>query len=159
MQRRETSIAKEQHAIGYVTNARQLMSRDDNCASSVAGDAVQSEHRLIVGDPPFVIDQQECRSVFGLYSVRNELRGGGALDGPSIGAAKAGQTMEERGCARAAGAEHRDAFSLFDIEARTAQHPDPRRASRDAGGVALPEGACTERERHGRKVARCHGSA
>jgi hypothetical protein len=150
----KATVAQQQHAIGHLTNARELVSRDDGRAASVGPGALQCEWRLIGGDAPFVVDQQETGSVLRLCHWRRELRRGGALDGASVDATKSGETMEKGRRSRTAGSEYRDAFPLFDVEGRTAEYPDPRRASRDAGGVALPEGASTERERHGRKLTR-----
>jgi hypothetical protein len=62
------------------------------------------------------------------------------LDRTGVDATKAGQTLEQRGGARTTSAEDGNALSFAYLETGGAQHPDSRRASGDAGSVALPQG-------------------
>ena len=70
------------------------------------------------------------------------------LDGTRVQAPEAGEAVEQRGRPRTTSAENGEALSLVHVERRAAQHPDARRASRDADSVALPQGLGAKGERH-----------
>ena len=70
-------------------------------------------------------------------------------------ASEPGETVEQRGRARSASAENGDALSVVHLEAGAAQHPDACRASRDTGGVALPQGVGAKGERHDPTMVSC----
>jgi len=60
------------------------------------------------------------------------------LDRARVDATKTGEALEECGGAGSASTEDGDALTLVHFETGGTQHPDSRRASLDAGGVALP---------------------
>jgi len=66
------------------------------------------------------------------------MRGLPVLDRARIDATKTGEALEESGGASSASTEDGDALTLVHLETGGTQHPDSRRASLDAGGVALP---------------------
>ena len=70
------------------------------------------------------------------------------LDRARVHAPETGEAVEQCRRARTASAEYGDALSLVYLETRAAQYPDTSRASRDAGGVALPQGMGAKGERH-----------
>ena len=69
-----------------------------------------------------------------------------------IGATKPGEAVEQRRGAGTARTEYGDTLTLLHFEAGASEHPDARRASRDAGGVALPEGTGAKDDWHARTV-------
>jgi len=77
-----------------------------------------------------------------------EMRPLPVLDRAGIDATEAGEALEQRGGTCTPSAKDGDALTLVHLETRSAQHPDSRRASCDAGGVALPQGMGAEGERH-----------
>ena len=76
------------------------------------------------------------------------------LDRARIDAPEAGKALEQSGGAGTPSAEDGDALSLVHLEIGGAQHPDSRRASCDAGGVALPQAMGAKGERHDRTMCR-----
>jgi hypothetical protein len=76
------------------------------------------------------------------------------LDRARVDATKTGETLEERRGAASTSTEDDDTLTLVDLETGGAQHPDPRRASLDTGGVALPEGMGAKGERHDQMMCR-----
>jgi len=66
------------------------------------------------------------------------MRAPAMLDRARVDAAKASEAVEERRDTGPALPQYGDALTLLHFEAGGAEHPDARRASDDAGGVALP---------------------
>ena len=82
-----------------------------------------------------------------------EQRGGaGVLDASGVWPTQAGKAVEQRGGAGATRAKNGDALSLLHLEAGASQHPDARRATGDAGGIALPQGAGAHHDWHAHTV-------
>jgi hypothetical protein len=147
------TVPQEEHAIHEMAHARQLVRGDDR------GDVVlrrfmygamqrdgRARWRGIIDQHDVVGARRGVRSV--RRAGRQETRELAVLDRARVDTAEASKTLEQRGRAGTASAEYGDAFSLVHLEAGGAKHPDARRASGDAGGVALPQGMGAKDERH-----------
>lgn len=147
----EAAVVQEEDAVGDVADAGELVGRDDERLGAVGFSNDQRLVRVAAGDQG-IVDEKESigvgQSVVQL-SRFDEARVQGELDRSGVGAAEAGEAMQQRRGSGAARTEHHDAFASLDIEAGAAQDPRAGRASGDAGGVALPEGAGAKDVRHG----------
>lgn len=147
----ETAVVQEEDAVGDVTDAGERVSRDDEGPGSVALADGEWGSRPVAGEQG-VVDEKESIGVSESVvqvSRFDEERVQGELDRAGVGAAEAGEAVQQRGGAGAACTEHGDAFASLDVEAGAAQDPCAGRASGDAGGVAFPEGSGAKNVRHG----------
>ena len=139
------TVAQQKDAVDEVANAGQLVRGDDRRDAALRRLRARHERREWL--PPVCVvsststmspDRGAACGAFDASGDRQETRELAVLDRARVDAAKASETVEQRGGARTASAEYGDALSLVHLEAGGAKHPDARRASGDAGGVALP---------------------
>jgi hypothetical protein len=157
------TVAQQKRAIHEVAHAGQLVRGDDRGDTVLRRFMYGAMQRDGCSRWRDIIDQHDVvRARRGVWSVgragnRQETRELAVLDRPRVDTAKAGETVEQRGRARATSTEYGDAFSLVHLEAGGAKHPDARGASGNAGGVALPQGMGAEGERHDGRMRRTDG--
>jgi len=148
------SVAQQERAVHEVADAGELVRGDDR-RDAVLG---RFMHRAAKREDCVrwrrIIDQHDV--VGTSRRVRHARRAGSGeetralpvLDRTGVDAAQPREAVEQRRRAGATRAEDGDALTLVHLEAGSAQHPDPRRASGDAGGVALPQGMGAKGEWH-----------
>jgi hypothetical protein len=143
----ESAIPEQEDAIRDVPYARQLVRRDDDGAAAPLTRGGSPSTRERVRLRPIVPEQQlvadvELSDVAG--RAIDESSGETALDAARVGPPKTGEAVKQRRRARAPRAEDRHALAALHVEVGATEHPDASGATRDAGGVALPEGAGTQ---------------
>jgi len=157
------SVAQQECPVHEVAHGGELVRGDDR------GDAVL--RRLMYGAMPWdgssrrrhIIDQYDVVSARrGMRSVRRagvceETRALPVLDRARVDAAEPCEALEERGRPGTTSAEYGDALSFVHLEGGGAEHPDARRTSGDAGGVALPQGMGAKGEWHDGRMCRTAG--
>jgi len=141
----EATVAQQEHTVDEVTDVGELVRGDDRRAAALRrfaydtwDDGCSILMRRVVDEHDAVGAGERRLDARGVRTSDQERRTA-VLDRSRIRASETGEAVEQRGGACAARAENGDTFSLVHLEGRPAQHPDARRTSRDAGGVALPE--------------------
>jgi hypothetical protein len=153
------TVAQQERAIHEVPHAGQLVRGDDRRDAALPRFVYGAMQRDGRSRRRGIIDQHDVvsarRGVRGVRRAggRQETRELAVLDRARVDTAEASETLEQSGRAGTTSTEYGEAFSLVHLEAGGAKYPDARRASGDAGSVALPQGMGAKGERHERKDA------
>jgi hypothetical protein len=148
------SVAQQERAVHEVADAGELVRGDDR-RDAVLGRfmhrARQREDRFrwrgIIDEHDVVGTRRRVRYVR-RAGRGEETRALAMLDRARVDATQPRETLQQRRRSGARRAEDGDALTFVHLEAGGAQHPDPRRASGDAGGVARPQGVGAKDEWH-----------
>ena len=155
IQGEQAAVMEQQHSVGDVTHTRELVGRDDRRRRG----ALAARERRAVAERRDVgaadLDEEQlvlAGTELVLLLRSDQYRNQVGLDCSGVGPPQAGEAIQERRGAGARCSEHGEAFAPLDVQARAAKDPCTRRASFDAGGVALPESASAKGERHPRTI-------
>lgn len=153
------TVAQQESAVHEVANAGKLVGGNDGRVALLRGLVHGASDGSDAAPMRSVVDEHDLTRAWRCVpSVRRQqVRGLPVLDRARVHATKTGEALEERRSAGSASPEDGDALTLVHLETGGAKHPDSRRASLDAGGVALPEGMGAKGERHDRTMRRTLG--